>query len=165
MMMNVVQHLSQLLVNKNVVAVELTDVGEGDVALFVLSDGTRFRIHATDLGAWVEETEFTDGLYRSLNALIVDYHHHTYRLAPKYNFDLPKPKVTFCEEGILELEAPDGRIFRGKVSAFAEEDQRLVCHSSGSEILASVADSGNIWTSFLNHKRFPDLCPIELSRV
>jgi len=133
------------------------------ICTFVLADGKRFRLHATDLGFWTEDTVGAEGTYDDLTGLMTDYQNHTYDLAPAYKFDLPEPKVSFSE-GVLELTAPDGKSFRGTVANFKDEDQRLVHHKEGFRIIASSAEMGNAWMTFLNHKMYPDICPPELSR-
>ena len=133
------------------------------ICTFVLANGTRFRLHATDLGFWVEDTAGPDGTYKDLTALITDYRHHTYSLDPVYNFDLPVPTVVL-QAGVLELMAPDGKVFQGLVTHFKAEDQKLVHHERGLSILASSADMGDLWQIYLCHKQYPDTCPPELSR-
>jgi hypothetical protein len=128
------------------------------VAMFTLSDGSSFRLHATDLGAWIEETVPVGTSYRSLHDLLTDYYHHQYALGSP----LAEPIVT-VEGDLLELQG-EGRSFKGTISSFASEDQKLVRHTKGPALLAACATMGNLWAIFLNHNEYPDLCPPELSR-
>ena len=159
---DVLKKLQQKLEGQTIRAIEPGGVSES-ICTFVLADGKRFRLCATDLGFWIEDTVAEGGLYDDLTALLRDYYHHAYGLAEAYKFNVPEPKVSFSE-GVLELRAPDGKVFRGLVASFKDEDQRLVHHNEGFKIIATSAELGDAWASLLSHKTYPNICPPELSR-
>jgi len=150
--MRIDQELASLMVGKTVIAVDPPCAGEA-VAKFTLSDGTSFRLHATELGAWVEKTVASGGLYRSLDFMYRDYGHYT----------LEEPEVALID-GRLVLEAPDGTQFIGVVDSFPEEDRKVVAHSKGFPLIAFAAQLGPMWRAAFSPKYYPDLCPLELAR-
>ena len=158
---DIIQELGRRMCGKTVVSVEAPHADEA-VALFVMSDGSRVRLHATELGAWVEDTKVGE-LYESLDMLMRDYGHHRSHIGHDYGYQTPEPLVSFSD-GVLELEAPDGRKFRGLVAKFKDEDQRIVHHHDGFRVLATCSEQGDLWTVYLHHEEYPDICPPELTR-
>lgn len=69
-MNNSITELKNLLEGKTVLKIEEPHRDEA-ICNFILSDGTAFRLHATDLGFW---TEGING-YQCLNDVMMDYAH------------------------------------------------------------------------------------------
>ena len=115
--------LKKLLEGKTVIAVDPPNAREA-ICRLTLSDGTAFRLHATDLGFWTEATAASDGRYHSLNALAIDYGNHHYELEPQYDFDTPHPKIA-VDGDVFHVEAPDGRVFEGNLTSFTEWEQEV----------------------------------------
>lgn len=152
--------LADLLVGKTIKAITSPGVSEC-ICQFTLADGSQFRLHATDLGAWIEKAIGIDGLADSLDALIGDYSHHAYHIQTEFDYD---PHV-FLKDEILTISAVDGKEFKGKVSSFSPEDRMIVNHKKGIKLISKAAPLGSAWRSMLNHKYYPDICPEELSQI
>lgn len=56
---------------------------EAGICKFVLDDDTVFRLHANDLGYWIEDCIHEDGQYKSLTALINDIYNENISLFNK----------------------------------------------------------------------------------
>ena len=150
--------LRSLMVGKKVMVVDPPGAGEA-ICKFVLDDGKAFRLHATELGFWIEETAGVNG-YGSLNALITDYGHHMYNLLPQYDFDPPSATIT-VEAGLVEVKAPDGKSFIGDCVKFSDYEQLILGSPKGREILAKHMALGDYWMSAFRSTDNPD-CPPEL---
>src|SRR5271165_7683514 len=107
------KQLQSLLEGKTIQSIEPPNASEA-ICRFVLTDGTSFRLHATELGFWIEGKAGVKG-YEDLDALMEDYGHHTYNLFPKYNFDLPDATVNL-KDTTLEVIAPDGKVFSADIT-------------------------------------------------
>jgi hypothetical protein len=115
---------------------------------FVFSDGSAIRLFANDLGYWVEATlAKPDDNYLSLNSLMVDYGHHIYHLMPRYNFDLPDAIIAISNN-IIEVMAPDERIFKGDISYFSDKEKLILSNKDAIKMLASSAAMGDMWKSY-----------------
>lgn len=154
------KQLQSLLEGKTIAAIEKPNAAEA-IAKFVLTDGTAFRLHATELGFWIETTAGVEG-YNSLDDIMTDYGHYTYDLIPKYKFDLPDAIVNM-NGFILEVIAPDGKVFTADTTKFNAYDQSIVNHPEGRKILAMYAAMGDMYatgfTTYIN-----PTCPKELIR-
>lgn len=156
-MTNIVDELSQLLIGKKVVKVERAGIAE-TIALFTMEDGTKFRLHATDLGAWIEHLG-TNDLLGSLDLVIREYCHHSYHNKVRESV----PTVT-VENGVLIIVDNEGKTTKGKISSFSKEDQELANHPEGPNVIAHIAPCGDFWRPLLRAKDKPDFCPKELWR-
>lgn len=145
------------LEGKTIKAIEPGGVSES-ICTFVLEGGHRFRLCATDLGFWIEDTVAEGGLYDDLTALLRDYYNHAY-----HRGDVEDPSVSVFG-GVLTVTAKDGTSFRGQIANFNEADRAVVNHQDGSKIISASAPLGDAWTTFLCHSQYPDICPPELSR-
>jgi len=156
-MTDVVDELSKLLIGKKVAKVERAGVAES-IALFTMEDGTKFRLHATDLGAWIEHLG-TNDLLESLDLVIREYCHHSY-----YNKVRESAPTVTVENGVLTIVDNEGKKTKGKISAFSKEDQELANHPDGPTIISYVAPCGEFWTSILKSKDALSFVPKELMR-
>lgn len=154
------EQLADLLVGKIITAISSPVAASECICQFTMADGSQFRLHATDLGAWIEKAPGTDGLSDSLDALIGEYSHYSYHIRTDFDFD---PHV-FLKDDVLTITAMDGKEFKGKVSSFSAEDRMIVNHKKGPKLISKAAPMGGYWRSMLNHKYYPDVCPEELSQ-
>jgi hypothetical protein len=157
---NAFKELQSLLEGKTIAAIEPPNAAEA-IAKFVLTDGTAFRLHATDLGFWIEKTAGIKG-YPSLDAMMTDYYHHidTENLPSKYAWDLPDAIVNL-NGNILEVMAPDGKLFTADITKFKEYDRRIANHPEGRKILAYGACMGDMYLMYFVEKNNPE-CPKEI---
>src|SRR5271165_621276 len=154
---NAFKELQSLLEGKTISAIEPPNASEA-IAKFVLTDGTAFRLHATDLGFWIEKTAGTKG-YPSLDAMMTDYYHHVSSLR-EYNGDFPDALVNL-NGNILEVVSPDGKTFTADITKFKEYDRRIATHPEGRKILAYGAIMGDMYLMYFLEKNNPT-CPKEL---
>lgn len=128
--------LKKHMEGKTVVKVEPPQAPEA-VCKFHMSDGSVFRLHATDLGSWVEETVRPDETYKSLDALFRDYGHHVYLS------DNQTPNVELRAHSVA-LTAPDGRLFMAMHQDLSEADLKLISTRTADEF-AFAAELGDAW--------------------
>lgn len=148
--------LKLALEGKTILAVEPGNAPES-ICCFKLSDGKSWRLFATDLGYWIEETAGFEG-YTKLDNLIRDYYYHVYWLAPKYEYDLPNAQVEIFEEQI-NITAPEGKIFTIDKSKCSDNEMKILNHPVGLEIFKKAIGIGDMWAlDFRNN----DDCPEEL---
>jgi hypothetical protein len=154
---NAFKELQSLLEGKTIAAIEPPNASEA-IAKFVLTDGSAFRLHATDLGFWIEKTAGSQG-YPSLDSMMTDYYHHVSSLQ-EYNGDLPDALINLNGD-ILEVLSSDGRLFSADITKFKEYDRRIVLHPEGRKILAYAAAMGDMYLYYFVEKNNP-ACPKEL---
>jgi hypothetical protein len=138
---NPFEDLKSRLEGKTVIKIEDPCMREV-ICKFVLSDGTAFRLHATDLGYWIEETEGVNG-YSSLHSLLTDYGRHIYEA---YGYkESPDAKIVISGS-VVEFSAPDGKVFMGDVSKFSEYEQKLLSDPRPIKVLEHCAACGDMWS-------------------
>lgn len=157
------QQLKTLLEGKTILKIEEPHVAEA-ICKFVMADGTAFRLHATDLGYWIEETVSGAQGYQSLDALINDYYHHTYGTAWNSSGDV---SPDFNNDGkILTFSAPDGKHFDIAISRLTETETNIINNNKALyHLLDAFCLGGGIWMSQFSPRQGPDLpanCYIEL---
>jgi hypothetical protein len=182
--MDPLEKLRLLLEGKTILKVEKPNAPEA-ICKFVLSDGTAFRLHATDLGFWIEGSVHDDGVYNNLTDLLVDYSNHTRfieheknrEIEDHFNYDVPEGAYYESPPANIFINidadqnyqclfiAPDGKEFRGNIYSFSEYEKKLFLFSKGKgkEILSEAAILGNAWT-LLFSKNNED-CPAELCYI
>ena len=134
--------LRKLLEGKTIAKIEPPNASEA-ICRFVLTDGTAFRLHATDLGYWMEETEGPNG-YQSLHGLLTDYGHHSNSLLSQYNFD-PPDAVIVREDKEVKFSAADGKIFSISWDKLLPLEQKIINNPVGIKLLAEAAAMGDAW--------------------
>lgn len=169
-----IKELRSLLEGKTIQKIKDSKAPES-ICTFVMSDGSSFRLHATDLGFWIEETCNYNGRYSSLNALITDYGNHVMHLTNEYNrsinikYDYNPPDGAYylaldakiiIDSDNCKFIAPDGKEFIGNLSKFSNYERKILLHSKGQKILAEWAVMGNYWTMMFNNSNKD--CPEEL---
>jgi hypothetical protein len=139
--------LKCLLEGKTILQILPANKSTECICQFVLTDGSSFRLCATDLGFWVEETAGSDGIYRSLDSLFIDYSnhiHHTYGV-----YSLVSAIIEIDNNTIL-VSAPDGNIFCGNIFLFPKEDQDLLKDTNKVKSMSEAAVFGNYWRMCLS---------------
>jgi hypothetical protein len=149
------EKLKEVFEGKTVVAVEPGDAAES-ICRFVLSDGKAWRLHATDLGYWLEETAGFEG-YTKLTNLARDYHHHVYWLAAKYDYDVPDAKVEVKDTEII-ITSPTEKVFTISRSKCSENEMKILTHPIGAKIFGkAVGELGDAWVlDFRNNEDCPE---------
>lgn len=140
-MLKELQELKNLLEGQTVHLVLEPDAPEA-VCKFVLQNGKSFRLHATDLGFWIEETG-NNGKYLSIDSLLTDYGHYVDKLFNK-RLELVTTEVSFDKNELI-ITAPDGKNFIGDISSFSEKDKKILSHPQIKEILTDAAPFGYVW--------------------
>jgi hypothetical protein len=169
--------LQELLEGKTILKIE--DPNSGDaICKFVLSDGTAFRLHATELGFWTEEAPNNNGTYNSLTALLEDYSNYVYKIRGNYNskiwekyekIDLdPKDDEWYkLSEPVIKIELDkykfiysDGKEFVGELNGLTDYEKLIFNNPKGLKLLATAAEMGNTWV--LLFLKSNEDCPEEL---
>jgi hypothetical protein len=135
--------LQDRLVGKRIVAVEPANATEG-VCLFKTDDGQSFRLHATDLGFWTEDTVGEDGYYPSLHALMVEYSYHNHDISPGYNYNPPDAKAVF-KDGVLTVRSPKKREFKIREAKLTPWELTVAKDKAGPRLLGFAALMGDAW--------------------
>ena len=154
------EELRRLLEGKTIKKVLLPNGSEA-ICRFVMEDGSSFRLHATDLGFWIEDTKGSSG-YNSLNSLIRDIYHN-------YNSDYEIIIINIMDES-LTFSVTDGlssstddKIFTLKINKLTNGEKRIINHPKGIERLADAICVGDLWKIFFNkNSQFSKDCPPEL---
>jgi len=146
------QQLKTLLEGRTVLKVEPPNAAEA-IAKITMASGVAFRLHATDLGFWIEMTTKDGTGYPSLDTLLTDYYHHTRDSGSG-------DPVVLLNGDDLEVIADDGRVFSGYVPNFPEWHQKIAHSTEGRKLLEKSACLGDTWKIMFNEKS--DECPPEL---
>lgn len=144
-MSNILDEIKKRMEGKTVLRVEAPQADEA-ICLFHMSDGTVFRLHATDLGAWIEDTVTPGASYATLNLLFRDYAHHASRLndygPPRSTSVTDLPEMPFNFEVLVT--APDGRDFKALILK-ESADGHLLLLSNVAERISEAAEMGDFW--------------------
>ena len=148
--------LKNKMEGKVVIAVESSEICEV-ICKFVMSDGNAFRLHATDLGFWLEDTIVVGDKYNSFDMIFRDYHYHHYNLGHKYDYDVPNPKIVI-KNNTLIIKAVDGKIFEADINLLSEWECNVITHPRGIELITVAATFGDMWKIIFKEED----CPLEL---
>jgi hypothetical protein len=124
------------LVGKTVTAVERAEANEC-ICRIECSDGSTFRLHATDLGAWVEDTVRPGQKYEKLfgpGGLFVDYAH-------RFGHILPGVQT---EGQDVIFVTPTGETMIADLSRLPPDEQALARHPLSGPYLADAASLGGM---------------------
>lgn len=136
--------LKKYFEGKTVLSVDPPEACEA-IAKFTMTDGTAFRLHATDLGYWVEDTIPKGSQYSDFNSLFTDFDHHQYKLEEHFTGeDVPAPVVT-VGEGILRLVSISGQSFEVKLSTLSAWERAVCEHPEGIKLLTQASQMGDLW--------------------
>jgi hypothetical protein len=143
------EKLRAYFVGKTIASVDPPDADEA-IAKFTMTDGSVFRLHATELGYWIEDAAGKNG-YSSLNGLMTDYGHHIQNLMSKYNYDPPDAKIKVADNRLIVI-APDGKEFVGCLGKFSLQDTELVLQKKNWQKLGQAANIGDMWRMMFHKK-------------
>jgi len=142
-MSNALEELRGLLVGQVVVSVDPPNAREAMVKL-TLGNGTAFRLHATDLGWWVEKCAGAGG-YTSLDDLARDYCHDA------YNYDTSQPDPTVTLEGAnLVVTAPWGSAMALPLANLSEEEVAALSNPEVLKLFSLAIPCGSCWRAVLH---------------
>ena len=173
-MQSQLEKLQLLLEGKTVLKVEDPNASEA-ICKITLSDGTSFRLHATDLGFWIEQTSNVDGKYNSLTSLLIDYSHNVssfeykelIKLRQEYDNNIPANKYYQVPNAIITMNnsyckfvAPDGREFLIDKSKLSDYEISILKNKKGLKMLSEAAYLGDAWVLLFNKSN--KKCPAEL---
>lgn len=150
------KQLQTLLEGKTISKIEEPNASEA-IAKFVMADGSAFRLHATDLGFWIEETRGANG-YNSLDTLIRDYYHHAYRLG---SFAAEVYRLNSIDD-VLVFRSSDNTLFSIDISKLSKKELIIVSDKRGLEILGEAVGMGDMWKTFFQKNRDFDDVPEHL---
>lgn len=143
-MNNQLSKLRSLLEGKTILKIEEPGASEA-IAKFIMMDGSAFRLHATELGFWMEETISSNaGFYPSLTGLAIDYGHYMYNLMPHYNFN-PPPANSIIEDDAVIFLSPDDKRWRIKLSSLSETEKNIIKHIDACFELCNSLLLGDMW--------------------
>lgn len=148
--MNEFDKLKSLLENKKIIKVEDPKVSEC-ICKFTMEDGSSFRLHATDLGFWIEETVSNNNEYQSLNSLMNDIN----KLSDSYNQEKAEI-IKFNNKFIFSLLNKDYIIDEKNLS---EKEKFILNSDIGKNILIDAIETGPFWKS--RFSSYNDDCPEE----
>ncbi len=146
-----VESVRERIEGKAVEAVEASDFPMA-ICRFTMSDGRRFRIHATEAGAWVEDDISKNGLYQSVGSLCVAVGLHRERSCPGLGQPTPPARAT-ASGGTITVDAFDGTLFKIRQDVQDEWDRRVLSHPDVLKFVAKVAESGDLWTMWFSSDR------------
>ncbi len=136
--------LKELMEGKTVLHVEPPEATEA-ICRFHMSDGSVFRLHATDLGFWVEKTIEPGSSYETLDQLFNDYERYVYHMDERTPI---KIEVSTFSKQDPELEiliqAPDGHEFKATVQKDSP-DGLLLDSDKAEEKIEYASELGSSW--------------------
>lgn len=122
------------------------------ICKLVLDNGTAFRLHATDLGFWIEKTVVSpDTVYQDMNSLVHDFYHYTYC----FPYDDRTASATVADN-LLTITARDGTQFRGDVSKFSDWEQLVLNDTQGLPLFQECLAMGDLWRLGFTQGECPD---------
>ncbi len=155
-MSSIVNKLRALLVGKTIAAIESPNATEA-ICRFEMTDGTSFRLHATDLGAWIEKATRIGEPHKSLfgeAGIFSEYAHHV------YYHDNREPKGVDITADKVTIIAQDGRAFTAKREDLTEDENKIVAHPEAARLLIEAADCGKAAEIVFSEDSYG--CPPEL---
>ena len=129
--------LKELLVGKTIARVDDPGAREA-ICKVTCTDGSAFRLHATDLGFWTELTVAEGQGYTDLAVMVVDVEHYVYRLHHKVN-----PITVSIIDKSLTIKAPDGKCFKADIGHFDEWGQRVCAHRFAFNLIQNACEVGD----------------------
>jgi hypothetical protein len=146
------QELKAAFEGKTIVSVDPPEAAEA-IAKFTMSDGSCFRLHATDLGYWMESTIGKNQPYKSLETLLVDCYHYAYCNAINV-----EPYVVIAENQV-EFHH-HGKSFYIDRKFLNEWETKVITHPKAPVLLAYAAMMGDAWRVAFSNTSAD--CPKEL---
>jgi hypothetical protein len=137
--------LKSLLEGKTVLKVLPPNASEC-ICVIETSDNIAFRLHATDLGYWIEETSTSDGIYKNIESFLKDCSNHYFELGNDFSQEVPTPILTE-QSGVHTLIFNDGREF--KLKPFGKEAKFLSTDEGKIKLIEDVI--GSFWLKEFNN--------------
>jgi hypothetical protein len=116
----------------------------------ITSDGKSFRIHATELGSWVEDDASVEGDYPSIAALSLAVGGHRERKSREAGLNELPPATAVLMNGTIHVDAGDGTLFSIKQTARDEWDRKVLSHPDVLKFIARVAMSSDMWMTWFD---------------
>ena len=148
-MNSALEELRKRIEGKTTVKVEEPNAAEA-ICKFTLSDGTAFRLHATDLGFWIEDTVVNNSKYTNFTSMFTDVYHHQSNIEPTVVIDSNDLKIT----------TDDGRVFIADISLLSKWERKVCKHKKSKELIAVACTFGNLWKMIFSKREAE--CPEEL---
>jgi hypothetical protein len=147
--------LRSLLLGKTIKDIVAPNAMEG-ICKFIMEDGSAFRILATELGWWIEETVARPmDPYPSLTQLFDDYHNTWYlgrgSLDEEAEVEVVDDKLMVC--------SPSGASYCIALKSLSPWELQVVKDERGRKILARAATLGDCWRTLFS-KGYD--CPVDL---
>jgi hypothetical protein len=118
----------------------------------ITADGKSFRIHATDLGAWIEDDVDVDGLYPTLESVCIAVGAYRNAKLPEHGFTIGLPIVR-VEGRTLIINAFDGSIFKLSLDRTDGWEKKVFSHQKILEIIPVITASGEYWRLWFDVKQ------------
>ena len=156
------EELKKRMEGKTVVSVEPPNAREA-ICKFVLSDGSAFRLHATELGFWMEDTVAKTGQkYTNLSALCTDCGEEHSEYCFRMNNYNSTPEVKIKNNIlIVTFDTVNGKkTLQGDITKFSDWEKKVCLHKKGLKLLSEAMVLGDLWTMVFS--KHDDRCPKEL---
>jgi hypothetical protein len=144
---------------KTIVSVDPAEYCSEALAKFTFSDGTAYRLCATDLGCWIEESKPDNSKYSSFDSIFTDVGHYTYEIQPIFDFNVPLPKVEINDKTLI-ITTIDNKVFEADINKFTPWEQLVCNHAKGLKLISLAAEAGDMWRSVFTSRNTK--CPKKL---
>jgi hypothetical protein len=149
--------LNKHFAGKTIVRVERPSIDVSEcIGQFVCTDGSVFRLHANDLGVWINGTpdELPDQTYdyKDFDKFVEGLSQQIYQTRREVKIELI--------EGVVRVSTGEGSNFNINFSDLSEEIQKIIMHPKGNlMMLRGIMSLGKDWRMHftINHG-----CPEEL---
>lgn len=144
------EKLKYLLEGKTILRIDEPNAPEA-ICKFVLNDDTSFRLHATELGFWIEES--AEGNYPSLDILIKDISHHMF-------FDLGwNSQITIAKMHDKFIFSDKNKDFVIMENRLSDVEKKILNSDIGIDLLKEAIPTGDFWKMMFCSKN--EDCPPE----
>jgi len=138
-MSNIIEQLQNRLVGKIIKAVEPSN-GLEALCKFSMSDGSSFRLHATDLGAWIEEDVTDEGYYPNIDSLARAVYAYRYNLNHE-----AKSFANIIDNRTIVVDVGDGTLLKIKRYNKDKWEQQILNHPDVCHFLPRALEFGDMW--------------------
>jgi hypothetical protein len=114
-------------------------------AKFVFTDGSAYKLYATDLGYWIEKTmSHQDKYHEDFETLFGDIDSFTYD-----SDELPEVKI---ENNILYITVEKKNTFKANIEKLSAWEKLVCNHPMGMILISLAAYMGKMWKSVFSKK-------------
>jgi hypothetical protein len=163
-MNNNLKQLKEALEGKTVLEILPGEAVES-ICRFVLSNNKTYRLYATDLGFWIEETKGSNG-YPSLKSLVQDYSAYTYNdpYVERDSNGFYHKTIPFVSlnETLLNIIAPNGKTFSIEINKLSDSELKIIDDPVGCILFAKNIEMGEDWQYYIE---LDENCPKELKEL